>query len=178
MVRFWQKGMKKILTILNDIKAKGLIEDYAIAGGIAAIYYTETIWTHDLDFFVAINPRFMKAILDPSPIYSYFTDLGYSRKGGHIIIEGIPIQFIFVDSDIEKDALKNAKDIVYEDIKTRVLRAEYLIAIYSKIQRDKDLEKIRRITEQYKIDRTLFNKILKKYNLHNPLEEKCNKHLR
>lgn len=34
--------MKKILEILNNIRASGLIEDYAIAGGIATIYYIES----------------------------------------------------------------------------------------------------------------------------------------
>jgi len=183
MIRFGQEGMKRILEILNEMKGKGLIDDYAIAGGIAAIYYSEAFLTRDLDFFVMINPKFIKGkIIDPSPIYSYFINLGYSWGKGeykeHIIVEDIPIEFFVADSNLEKDALNDAITIEFEGTKTKVLKLEYVIAICSKVKRDKDLYKISHLTEQCKIDKVFLDKILKKYNLYNPLDKKCGKHLR
>jgi hypothetical protein len=55
-------GLKKTLKVLNDLKKKGIIKDYAIAGGIATIFYVEPILTYDLDIFFT-NCR------NSSPIY-------------------------------------------------------------------------------------------------------------
>lgn len=171
--------MKKILEILNDIKVKGLIEDYAIAGGIATIFYTEPVYTYDLDIFIAIRPGFITGkVISLSPIYECFTGKGYGWKGEHIIVEGVPVQFILVDSDLEKDALKDVKNIVYEQTKTKILKPEYLIAIFLKTGRNKDFEKINRMLKQSKIDREFLNKILKKHNLYHIFNKKCLQHLK
>ncbi len=44
--------MKETIKIINELKKKGLIENYAIGGGIAAIFYIEPILTYDLDVFI------------------------------------------------------------------------------------------------------------------------------
>jgi len=35
--------MKNTLKVINELKEKGLIDDYAICGGIAALFYIEKI---------------------------------------------------------------------------------------------------------------------------------------
>lgn len=179
MFKFEEERVKKVLEILNDIEANGLVEDYAIAGGIAAMFYTEPVFTYDLDFFILLKPKYMtRRIITISPISDYLKDKGYSWEGEYIIIEGIPIQFIVVNSDLEKESLKNAEDIMYGQIKTRVLRAEYLIAIFLNAGRKKDFEKIERIIDQSKIDTEFLNKILKRYNLYDIFIKKCLQHLK
>ena len=92
MFKFEEKRIKKILEILNEIKANGLVEDYAIAGGIAAMFYTEPVFTYDLDFFILLEPEYMtKRIITIAPISDYLKDRGYDWEGQYIIIEGVPI---------------------------------------------------------------------------------------
>jgi len=157
--------MKKALEVLNKIKEKGLVEDYAIGGGIATIFYTEPVFTYDLDVFVIVRPESSSKILSFAPIYSYLENKSYSWKGEHIVIEGMPVQFIPVESGIEKEAVDNAKEVTYSGVKTKILSAEYLIAIALKVGRRKDFDKIGRLIDQAKIDKKTLEAILKKYHL-------------
>lgn len=158
--------MKKTLEVLNELKEKGLIEDYAIGGGIAAIFYTEPIFTYDLDVFVIVRQEPTKKIVSFASIYNYLEKKGYAWKGEHIIIEGMPVQFIPALEGIERDSIENARDTAYEGIKIKVLTAEHLIAIFLKAGRRKDFEKIGRLTEQAEIDKNTLKKILKKHGLY------------
>jgi hypothetical protein len=45
-------GMQKTLLVLNDLKKKGMIIDYAIGGGMGIVFYIEPILTYDLDVFI------------------------------------------------------------------------------------------------------------------------------
>src|SRR3989338_10394075 len=121
--------MKETLEILNNLKDRALIDEYAIGGGIATIFYTEPSFTYDLDIFVIVKTEPGAKIISLAPVYDYLTSKGYSWKGEHIIIEGLPVQFIPVGSGIERDAIDNAKNITYGGVKTKILSAEYLIAI-------------------------------------------------
>ena len=162
--------MKGTLKVINGLKKKGLIIDYAIGGGIAALFYIEPFLTYDLDVFIiptkGIN---QKGLILLSDVFDYLRSKGYSWKGEHIIIEGIPVQFIPVD-ELEKEAVECAREIEYEGVRTKVVTPEYLMVILLRAGRRKDIEKVERLLEQTEIDRNLLNKILKRFNL----EEKFN----
>lgn len=157
--------MKEALEVLNSLKDRALIDNYAIGGGIATIFYTEPIFTYDLDVFVTVEPPSVGGIISLTPIYDYLIGKGYIWKGEHILIEGLPVQFIPVEGGIEKEAVDNAKEVDYSGIKTKILSAEYLIAIALKIGRRKDLDKVGRLIDQAKIDKKVFEDILKKHRL-------------
>jgi predicted nucleotidyltransferase len=157
--------MKEALEILNTLKDTSLINDYAIGGGIATIFYTEPVFTYDLDIFVVVKSEPDAKIISLAPIYDYFASKGYSWKGEHIIIEGLPVQFIPVESGIEREALENSKDVIYGGVKTKILSAEYLIAIALKAGRRKDFDKVGRLVEQAKINKRALEAILKKHHL-------------
>lgn len=157
--------MDKTIKIINELKRKGLIEDYAIGGGIATIYYTEPFFTYDLDIFVVLPEKEKKGnLIILSSIFNYLKDKGYRWKGEHIIIEEFPVQFIPVDK-LEEEAVRNAKEIDYEDVKTKVIAPEYLISILLRAGRKKDIEKIHKILEQAEVNTKRLKDILHKYNL-------------
>ena len=157
--------MKKTLEMLNELKVKGLLEDYAIGGGIATIFYTEPVFTYDLDVFVLVKAALTGKIISLSAIYDYLKGKGASWKGEHIVIANMPVQFIPVGNDLEKDAILNAKETTYDGVKTKILSAEYLIAIALKVGRKKDFEKIGRLLEQAEINKRTLEAILKEHNL-------------
>lgn len=157
--------MDKTIKIINELKRKGLIKDYAIGGGIATIYYTEPFFTYDLDIFVVLPEKEKKGnLIILSSIFNYLKDKGYRWKGEHIIIEEFPVQFIPVDK-LEEEAVRNAKEIDYEDVKTKVIAAEYLISLLLRAGRKKDIEKIRKILEQAEVNKKRLKDILCKYDL-------------
>jgi len=157
--------MKKTIQVLNQLQKKGLIKDYAIGGGIATIFYVEPFFTYDLDVFIIPSGMAKEQnLILLSPVYNYLETKGYKWKGEHIIIEGIPVQFIPAN-ELEEEAITNARKIGYEGVKTRVMTPEHLVALLLRAGRKKDLGKIEKLLEQTRIDRRKLGAILRKYGL-------------
>jgi len=71
--------VKETLKVLNELKEKGLIRDYAIGGAIAALRWTEPFFTQDLDVFILLKDEDKKkGVIDLSPIYEYLKSKGYA----------------------------------------------------------------------------------------------------
>jgi hypothetical protein len=85
--------VEKTLTVLNNLKKKGLIKRYAIGCGIAVLFYAEPILTYDLDVF-CLPPKEGGKLITLSPIYEHLQGKGYKTDGEHIIIEDLPVRFI------------------------------------------------------------------------------------
>ena len=157
--------MKETLKVINELRENNLIDDYAIGGGIGALFYIEPFLTYDLDVFIILSEKGKENnLILLSSIFDYLKKKGYLWKGEHIIVEGIPVQFIPAEA-LEEEAVRNARVIEYERIKTRVLTPEYLIAILLRAGRRKDIEKVEKLLEQAEIEREKLNKILRKYGL-------------
>ncbi|MGB9894125.1 MAG: hypothetical protein ACPLRA_06890 [Candidatus Saccharicenans sp.] len=146
----------------------GIIKSYAIGGGIAATYYTEPILTYDLDvFFIPVKEGF--DVL--GPIYEFAKERGYKFEAEAILIEDFPVQFIPVYNDLVREAVENAAEVDYGQIKVRIVRAEYLTAIALQTGRPKDRERALRLLESEATDRVMLNRILEKYGLMNKLKK-------
>jgi hypothetical protein len=157
--------MEKAIKIVKELQKAGIIEDFAIGGGIATVFYIEPVLTYDLDIFYIQNND-EKKIISLSPIYNFLKRKGYSFEKEHIVIEGTPVQFIPVYNDLVKEAVENAKEIEYKKTPVKVLKAEYLIAIMLQTFRPKDKERIIKILTESKINKKYLEAILNKYNLH------------
>ena len=46
--------MKRAIVVLNEMVKAGVIQEYAIAGAVAAILHAEPVATKDLDVLVAL----------------------------------------------------------------------------------------------------------------------------
>jgi predicted nucleotidyltransferase len=156
--------MREAILVINELKEKGLIKDYAIGGGIATLFYTEPFLTYDLDIFILTETTSTQAIIDLSPIFEYLKKKGYYWKGEHILIEGVPVQFIYAD-ELEKEAVEKARIAEYEGVKTKVIAPEYLIAILLRAGRKKDIEKVEKLLQEAEIDKEELRKILDKFGL-------------
>ena len=166
--------MKRALEVIIDLKEKGLIKDYAIGGAIGALRWTEPFFTYDLDIFVILQEEAEKAVvLDLSPIYEYLEKKGYSWQGQWIVIEGIPVDFVPVD-EIGREAVEKAVEVDFEGLKVRVIVPEYLIALFLKAGRDKDMRKIEMLLP--KADQQKLVNVLNKYGLTKDFEERFGHH--
>jgi hypothetical protein len=154
--------VENTLKVIRELKEKKMIRDFAIGGGVAVLYYTEPILTYDLDiFFIPAEER-----LDVlSPIYEYLKKKGYQPQGEHVIIEGVPVQFIPVYNELVQAAVQNSIRANYGRIKTQVVSLEYLVAIMLQVNRAKDRERIIKIFEETDVNLKVLGGILKKFNL-------------
>ena len=156
--------MEKTLKVLNELEKRGLIDRYAIGGGVAALFYTEPILTYDLDVFVFL-PASDNPLLTLSPLYDYLRSRGYREHKEHVLVEGIPVQFIPAYNPLIEEAVKEAKEVKYKQVKTKVLRAEHLLAIMLQTGRPKDKARMASFLEEAKMNQKELTQIVKRHGL-------------
>jgi len=150
--------------VLNELEKEGVFLRYAIGGAMAATFYTEPFLTFDLDVFVVL-PRTSGGLLTLTPIYEALRARGYREEDECVLIEGVPVQFLPAYNALVEEALSEAQEIMYEDIRTRVLRSEHLVAICLQTGRDKDRERVRILREQATLDLDFLASLLKRHQL-------------
>ncbi len=155
--------MDKALRIINGLQKSGLINAYAIGGGIAATYYIEPILTYDLDIFFVPTVQGLDVL---SPIYRELIKRGYRLEKELVIVEGIPVQFIPVYNSLVKEAVEMAVESTYKRVKARIVRPEHLLAIALQTNRSKDRERAIQLLDQAKLDSRSLVGLLKKFGLY------------
>ncbi len=152
------------------MQSDGILKKYAIAGGIAAIFYIEPFATFDLDIFVVL-PEENNMLVSLSPIYEWLKEKGYKPEKEYIIIEDIPVQFIPAYNELVKEAVINAVEQNYKEIPVRVLQKEYLLSIMLQTNRPKDIARMIKFFDETEISDKVLEKILIKHNLKNAFTE-------
>jgi hypothetical protein len=156
--------VKRTLEVLNEMQRGGVISRYAIGGAMGATFYTEPFLTFDLDVFV-ILPLTPGGLLTLSSLYEALRVRGYTEEKQCVLIEGVPVQFLPAYNSLVEEALKEAQEIMYEDVPARVLRSEHLVAISLQTGRSKDRERVRILREQAKLDLNFLAGVLKRHQL-------------
>ena len=156
--------MKRTLEVLNELEKEGVFTRYAIGGAMAATFYVEPLLTFDLDVFVLLPPS-PGGLISLSAIYEALRVRGYSEEQECVLIEGVPVQFIPSYNALVEEALARAREVDYEDVRTRVLQAEHLVAICLQTGREKDRERVRLLRAQSKIEPGQLADLLHRHNL-------------
>ena len=147
------------LTILNELKDVGIIEDYAIGGGHAIIYHGVEYASIDLDIFAIVVGKDSLRILQP--IYKYFRERGHKTKQEHIYVGDVPIQIFPNISPLHNNAVKEADKVEVGGIPTKVIDVEHLIALSLIPFRQTD--KWRIVELLAKADKELLGKIIDRF---------------
>jgi len=156
--------MERTLRILNELEQCGVLSRYAIGGAMGATFYVEPILTFDLDV-IALLPETQEGLLTLAPLYEALRAKGYAEEGECIVIEGVPVQFLPAYNPLLEEALCEARNMPYQDISTRVLRVEHLMAICVQTGRAKDRERIRLLRDQATVDQGYLADIVRRYQL-------------
>ena len=156
--------MEKTLKILNQLEQKGIVNRYAIGGGVAALFYAEPVLTYDMDVFVVLSAKESRlAIL--SSLYEHLRKLGYREDKEHVVIEGVPVQFIPAYNALVEEAVREAKQVTYKNVKTKTLRPEHLAAVMLQTGRPKDKMRLTLFLQQAKMNRRALTKIINRHGL-------------
>jgi len=141
-------GLKEVLTHLNDLKAAGIIQDYAIGGGYAAMFYDIPMTTYDLDVLVALPTE-----NDYHRLYEHFRTKGAKIENVYIFIEGMPVQFFpnYI-SPLFNSAIEKANIVDFEGVSSKFVSIEYLIVLYLTAFRMKDIIRIQSLIKKAQRD--------------------------
>jgi hypothetical protein len=154
-----------VLRAANGLVAAGLIEDWALGGALAAIYYVEPFTTYDADIFFIPKDRGLTAGIPQ--IYAHLQAQGWQVEHEHLVIRGFPVQFLAA-TGLTEEAVREAERIEYEGVPAKVFRAEHIVAIAASVGRAKDKARIEQMLQQADLDKMRLEKILQRHNIKMP----------
>ncbi len=154
---------REVIEVLNDMQAKGVIQDYAVGGAVGAAVYIEPFHTKDFDVFVAIERK--GPLIDLSAIYAFLAQRGFNAKQQWVVIGGWDVEFLPPYSPLTEEALQQAKVIPWEDLRVRVMQPEHLVAICLAASRPQDHDRIVKFIEQGAFDTKALKPILERHGL-------------
>jgi len=162
--------MEQTLRVLNELEQTGALGRHAIGGAMGATFYVEPLLTFDLDIFVVL-PESPAGLSMLTPLYEALRGRGYVEAGECVDIEGVPVQFLPAFNPLLREALAEARETLYEQTLTRVLRAEHLVAIALQTGRNKDRERVRLLHEQARLDSAYLTDVLRRHGLESRWQE-------
>jgi hypothetical protein len=154
--------MDKALKIINELQKSGVIQAYAIGGGIAATFYIEPILTYDLDIIFVPSTEGLDVL---SSLYRELKKKGCRAERESVMIGGVAVQFIPVYNDLVKEAVETAVATTYKRVRANIIRPEYLLAVALQTNRPKDRERAAMLLEQAKLDLRCLERLLKSHGL-------------
>ena len=159
--------MERVIQVINRMQADGVIEKYAIGGGIAAVYYIEPYETDDLDIFIPVSAVAVGTadLVSLEPLYSYLAKLGYQAVKEGVMIEDWLVQFIPTFEKLQDEALDAALTVSYGSIETKVFSPEYLAAELLRSGRLKDQVRVIALIKTEKLDTQKFHEIIERHGL-------------
>ena len=127
-------ALRDVLISLNDIKTAGIIQDYAIGGGYAVMFYGVEMTTYDLDVLVVLANE-----EDYHRLYEYFRTKETKIENVYIFIEEMPVQFLpnYI-SPLFNSAIEEANIVEVDGVSSKFVTVEYLIALLLTSFRPKD----------------------------------------
>ena len=123
------RSFSNALAAINSMKEAGVIEEYAVAGAMAVLFWSEPIPTFDLDVLVFLPPS-PERLVSLQPIYDWARSHRYPAAAEHIVIDDVPTQFVPSPNALSDEAIRTAETLDYDGTPVRVVRPEYLIALF------------------------------------------------
>ena len=157
--------MERVIELLNRLHAEGIIENFAIGGGIASIYYLEAYSTDDVDIFIAPVLVGEGGLVSFGRIYSYLENCGYHAEREYVRIEDWLVQFLPASESIQEEAVLQAVKVQYGELQTPIFSAEHLAAEFLRSGRHKDHVRLFDLTKSEQFDKNLFQAIINRHGL-------------
>lgn len=161
-------ALREALASLDDIKAAGIIQDYAIIGGYATMFYDIPMATYDLDVLVVLSDED-----DLHRLYEHCRIKGARIEGVYIYIGDMPVQFFpnYI-SPLFNSAVEEANVVEFEGIHCKFPTVEYLIVLLLTSFRPKDKIRIQRLLK--KAEESLLLRIIERFD--NEQQDLCQKY--
>ena len=147
------------------MQADGVIEKYAIGGGIATVYYLEPYETDDIDVFLSPVLVGQSGLISLEPIYSYLEKLGYLPVKEGVMIEDWLVQFVPTFASVQEEAVVQARRVTYGETHTFIFTREHLAAELLRSGRHKDHVRVIDLIESGQMDMSVFRDIIHRHDL-------------
>ena len=164
--------MRKAIEVVANLAEQGVIKAYAVTGAVATLAYVDPVLTQDLDILVGVDDfdKRQSGLVLLTPIDSALAAMGYTeRTGAGLIVEGWPVEFLPVASDLDAEALREAIEVEFKaaspPFKARVLRPEHIVAKAVEVGRLKDLARVEAFLDQKSVDLAALSRVIERFAL-------------
>jgi hypothetical protein len=154
-----------IFRILDEMRHEGVVDDYAVGGATAILFYAEPTRTYDLDVFVTLA-RETSTLSPLSGIYEWAKARGFATIGEHVLIHDVPVQFLPAHNALVADAVAAANVLDYEGVEVRVVGPEHLIALALQAGGARRRERAWQLLESGRVNREQLRTLLKQHDIH------------
>jgi hypothetical protein len=155
--------MKDTLSEINELRAAGLIGQWAIGGAMGVTFYLEPISTYDLNIFVIFEGS--PLILTLTPIYDFLKARGHTTEGDAVLVHSWPVKFLPAESTLLREAVERASEIDFEGVPARVMTTEHLMAIALQTGRGKDFARLVTFMEAGVVNSAKLHDLLARHGL-------------
>ena len=130
-------GLSEVALVMQRMIIEDYIKNYAIGGAVAVAYYSEPLFTEDVDVFCYYSDALANNI---SPIRTRLEELGVVCRGMNYYIKGIKVQMqsMAEATPLEKKAFETAGLFDIDNVSVRIFQLEYAIAVKVQANRKKD----------------------------------------
>src|SRR5947207_10986995 len=139
--------IREVIETINQMRADGIIDRYAIGGAVGAMFYLEPFSTLDVDVFIELHASQDSLVVDPTPIFRYLKDQGCVMEGQYVVVADSPVQFIPPGNPLAEEALNDAVEKDVQGTPARVFSAEHLAALALQVGRAKDKARVLQFIE-------------------------------
>jgi hypothetical protein len=155
-----------VIAALDDLKERGIIEDYAVFGAVAQAFWDEAIPTFDLDV-LALFAASSSGLIDLEPLYQWAAEKEFAVRHEHIVIGDVPVQIVPAPTALHEEAVRSAATLDFSGAPIRVVRPEYLIATWLQPPANNHGRKERaaRLRESVQMDHELLDALIRRFGL-------------
>lgn len=153
------------LRVVNDLATDGVIETYAVGGAMAMLFWAEPTVTFDLDIFVHFPTSTEGPIVSLEPIYRVLRARGCEVVAEHVVIHGTPVQFLVSPNALADEAITTAAPQDLDGVGFRVMRPEYLAALWLQAGGAKRRERVSLLRQAGVLDEARLAELLRRYGI-------------
>ena len=155
-----------VAKVLNNLKKRKKLRNYAIFGAVGASYYIEPIYTSDVDILILSDTD-----QEYIQIWRELSKHAEKVRGFGFLINGTEVQILPTSvHPLFRSALVHAKALKTGGITTRVVDIEHLILLSLEANRPKDRFRARILLEL--ADSSYLSKLLKEFDTDGILKER------
>lgn len=161
--------LRDLFRLFEELRSEGAVEQYAVVGAIAALFYVEAVPTFDLDVAVLVPQEPGARLFSLEPLYRALAARGFRPEGAHVPMLGVPVQFLPGDRGLWREVVEAARDLDYDGAAVRVATPEHLVALAFEAPEGRRLERARALLESKDFDRASLSDILLRHGIPNRL---------
>ncbi len=150
---------------LNRLKEDGVVADYALGGATATLFYTDPSRTYDVDVFVSLSSEKSPALVSLTPIYEWARARGFGEDAEHVLVHGVPVQFLPGHNTLAEEAIATARTEDYEGVPVRVVGPEHLAALAFQAGGGRRRERGWQLLDSGKVDEATFRELIERHGI-------------